>query len=101
MTGGVKLCTEWPMPEQPQYFRNRSAWLQLLMFLWFITWPSSLGLKLVQNMIKPYALAGGTSWKAWTSGRRISISFATRAGDAGRKPTAKIPSSLDEWGSRL
>ena len=41
-------------------------------------------------MIRPCALDAETLWRAWISGRRISTSSATRAGDAGRRPTAKI-----------
>ena len=44
---------------------------------------------------------GATSWRAWISGRRTSISFAIRAGDAGRRLTAKIRFSPDAWALRL
>ena len=51
---------------------------------------TALARKPEPSTIRPSAQEGGTSTKVWISGRPISISSAIRAGDAGRKPTAKI-----------
>ena len=89
--GGAKRCTESPAAA-PRSFPSRSAWRLHLTQTAIHRMAIAIGIEARINTHSLSAPATAAPRKVWTSGHRTSTSFATRDGDAGRKPTARIRS---------